>query len=89
MIATDEQFAAAYDAFYAQAVATDSFPLAVDMGRAMLAALEAHCPELFAKPQGLNLLQEVTLRLMCAGMTGNVENAAIAARAILALGEPQ
>lgn len=85
MSATDEQFAAAWNAYYKAATIIPSGD--AERCRAMLAALEAHgC---IPKPQGLNLLQEVTLRLMCAGMTGNVENAAIAARAILALGEPQ
>ena len=86
MSATNQQFAAAWEDYMA-AAAKAMLPGDAERGRAMLAALEANgC---IPKPQGLNLLQEVTLRLMCAGMTGNVENAAIAARAILAMGEPQ
>lgn len=91
MSATDEQFAAAYDHW-------EQMPDPHDVGkslwgRQMLTALQAHCPELFAKPQGLNLLQEVTLRLACAALQGGLKPSGAEmkgmALAILALGEPQ
>lgn len=87
MSATDEQFAAAWNAYYKAAKIIP--PGDAERGRTMFAALKAHCPELFAKPQGLNLLQEVTLRLMIAFPDKQFFEVVNAAEAILALGEPQ
>lgn len=79
---TDEMFAAAYDAFIGSC--PPEAP-AIEQGRAMLAALQAHgC---IPQQQGLTKLQELTVRLYLGKPDLPLDTARANAVRILALGD--